>query len=133
MIALDTNVVVRMLVDDDVRQHAHVKAFVERAIARHESLFISDVVLCELVWVLKTGYGFQRAAIVDVLRDLLRARHLTFSAPERLARALAAYQAGPGHFADYIIREHATAAACKTVVTFDRALLKDRGFVAPTA
>ncbi|MEO8336743.1 MAG: type II toxin-antitoxin system VapC family toxin [bacterium] len=131
MIALDTNVLVRYLVEDDARQTALVAALIDRAIADDESLYVSHVVACETVWVLSVAYKVGRREIAAVLRNLFRARHLSFDSVDQLIRALDAYEAGKGDFADYLIREHARAADCDTVATFDRALLKEKGFVAP--
>ncbi|HEX5437264.1 MAG TPA: type II toxin-antitoxin system VapC family toxin [Gemmatimonadaceae bacterium] len=129
--ALDTNVLVRFLVEDDAAQSAAAAAVVERAVAADEPLFVSDVVLCETVWVLAGSYRVPRADILAVLRDLLRARHLAFASPDQLTRALDAFSKGRGDFADYLIREHARTAGCDTVVTFEQALLHERGFVRP--
>lgn len=129
MIALDTNVLVRYVVDDDARQGAQAAALIHRAIDHHESLFVSDVVVCELVWVLSVAYQFRRNEIAALLRDVLRARHLQFAAADQLVRALDAYEAGKGDFADYLVREHARFAECEAVATFDKVLLKERGFV----
>ena len=131
MISLDTNVLVRYLVEDDARQAALAAALIERVIRKNESLFVSDVVICETVWVLSAAYRFGRAEIAAVLRDVLRARHLAFAAPDQLILALAAFAAGKGDFADYLIREHARAAGYAEVATFDKVLLRERGFVAP--
>jgi predicted nucleic-acid-binding protein len=131
MIALDTNVLVRFLVEDDESQTAKATALFEQAIADGTALFISDVVLCETVWVLTSRYGFSRAEVAAVLRRLLNADHLSFPAPSQHARALAAFSAGKGDFADYVIREQALAAGCATVATFDQALLKETGYRAP--
>jgi predicted nucleic-acid-binding protein len=130
MIALDTNVLVRYLVEDDVKQTAAAAALIDRVMADDDTLFVSDVVVCETVWVLSVSYDIRRTQIAVVLRNLLRARHLTFSAGDQLIRALDAYETGKGDFADYLIREHARAADCDSVATFDRALLRERGFVA---
>jgi len=81
--------------------------------------------------VLSVSYGIGRPEIVAALRDLFRARHLAFAAPDQLTRALAAFANGKGDFADYLIREHARAHGCEAVATFDRALLRENGFVAP--
>ncbi len=131
MIALDTSVLVRYLVEDDAKQTAHAAALIERAIADDESLYVSDVVVCETVWVLSVAYKVGRKEIAAVLRNLFRARHLAFGTVEQLIRALDAYESGKGDFADYLIREHARAADGESVATFDRLLLKERGFVAP--
>ena len=130
MIALDTNILVRYLVEDDAKQTALAAALIDRAIADGEPLFVSDIVVCETVWVLGVSYDVCRAEIASVLRNLFRARHLTFGAVDQLVRALDAYESGKGDFADYLIREQARAAECESVATFDRVLLKERGFVA---
>jgi len=130
VIGLDTNVLVRYLVEDDPRQCALATALIDRVVANDETLFVSDVVVCETVWVLSISYRIGRTEIVALLRDLFRARHLEFLATDQLVRALDAYIAGRGDFADYLIREHARAAECESVATFDKVLLKESGFVA---
>lgn len=131
MVGLDTNVLVRFLVEDDARQSAAAAALIDRAVSRGDALFISDVVLCETVWVLSRSYRLARAEVADTLRDLLRARHLLFTLPERISRALDAYAIGRADFADYVIREMALDAGCDVIATFDRELQKQEGFVAP--
>lgn len=131
MTALDTNVLVRFLVEDDEAQSAAAAALIDEALSREEGLFVSDIVVCETVWVLTAAYRVKRPAVIAILRDLLRAKQLVFSAPDLLSRALGAFTTGRGDFADYLIREHARAAGFDQVATFDRALLGDRGFTAP--
>lgn len=130
-VALDTNVLVRFLVEDDARQSKAAAALIERAIDAGDALYVSDIVLCETIWVLAGSYRVSRSAIGATVRDLLRAKHLEFAAPDRLIRALDAFIAGSGDFADYVIREDARAAGYEKVVTFDRMLLREEGFVAP--
>lgn len=62
---------------------------------------------------------------------LLRAKHLTFDYPDRLARAVDAYATGRGDLADYVTREEAIAAGCVSIATFDRDLLREPGFERP--
>jgi predicted nucleic-acid-binding protein len=131
VIALDTNVLVRFLVVDDKAQSAKASKLVERAVVRNEALFVSDVVICETVWVLLAAYRLSRAQVGDILGQLLKAAHLSFRDVDGLVRALEAFVAGKGDFADYVIKEQARAAGCEGVATFDRALLKEEGFVAP--
>ena len=68
---------------------------------------------------------------LDGLPLLFNAAHLTFRDADGLMRALAVFVDGKGDFADYVIQEHARAAGCAGVATFDRTLLKETGFVAP--
>lgn len=129
MIALDTNVLVRFLVEDDADQLERARRFLQKAVDSGSSCYVSDVVMCEVVWVLERSYKLRKAQISQVLGNLLRARNLAFSSSDRLARALEAYKAGLGDFADYLIREHARASGCEAVATFDSDLLKEPGFV----
>jgi predicted nucleic-acid-binding protein len=131
MMALDTNVLVRFLIEDDKAQSARAARLIQKATDGSESLFVSDIVLCELVWVLSASYRVPRAEIVATLGRLVQARQLAFADPERVRRATDAYASRGGDFADYLIREHARDAGCSAVVTFDRVLLKDKSFVAP--
>jgi len=131
VIALDTNVLVRFLVEDDPKQNARARALVKRLIDADDAAFVSDVVLCELVWVLARSYRIPRGPIADHLQTLLRARHFSFLSTDALHRALAAFRSGKGDFADYLIREHAAAAGCDGVATFDQVLTQESGFQAP--
>jgi predicted nucleic-acid-binding protein len=131
VIALDTNVLVRFLVEDDPAQTRRATSLIERAVKADDELFITDIVLCELVWVLSGAYAFGRPDIVNTLKDLARARHLRFPDSDALVRALNAYERGRGDFADYLIREQARRAGCDGVATFDKALLNEPAFLAP--
>jgi predicted nucleic-acid-binding protein len=131
VIALDTNVLVRFLVEDDKAQSAKAAKLVARAVSEDEPLFVSDVVVCETVWVLSAAYRVPRAEIGEILGRLYVATHLSFHDVDRLARALEAFNAGTGDYADYVIREQARAVGCEEVATFDRVLLKETGFAAP--
>lgn len=131
MIGVDTNVLVRFLVEDDEEQAAKVIALFEKAIADDSTLFISDIVLCETVWVLSSRYHFSRADIASVLQRLFEADHLSFTSTHQHVNALKAYAENKGDFADYLIREQCIAAGCSTVVTFDQALLKAPGYSSP--
>ena len=87
MIGLDTNVLVRYLVEDAVSQSRRATTLIEEAIARNDQLFISDIVMCEMVWVLSSAYRFSRTEIVDALAGLLRAKSVVFNSTDRLARS----------------------------------------------
>jgi predicted nucleic-acid-binding protein len=131
MIALDTNVLVRFLIEDDAQQAAAARALLEAARNRETPCFVSDVVMCETVWVLSRSYRLPRDEIVAVLRRLLSARPLVFDSRPRLSAALARFEIGRGDFADYLIREDAGSRGCEAVFTFDSELLRETGFSRP--
>ncbi len=131
MIALDTNVIVRFLVMDDRKQSSRARLLITSAIADNTQLYVSDIVACEVVWVLESAYDFGREKISTVLHQLLGARHLTFRSTDLMTQAVEAYGAGRGDFADYLIRADALAAGCETVATFDKALHREDSFSAP--
>ena len=83
------------------------------------------------MWVLDAAYRVRRAEIGSTLAALVRAKQLRFESTDRLAHAIHAFNAGRGDFADYVIREHARSAGYDEVATFDRALLREAGFVQP--
>ena len=131
MIALDTNVLVRFVVADDPEQAARAKGLVAKATAEGETLFVSDLVLCELVWVLESAYRFPRGTVVRTLERLLAASVLAFRDSGALARSVEAFSRGKGDLADYVVLAHAREAGCEAVATFDRALLREAHFVRP--
>ena len=131
MIALATNVILRYLLRDDPNQAKKAKALVDRLARDDERAYVSDVVLCEVVWVLRSAYGVRRDQVGAVLRQLIAARQLTFDSTDRLLRAIRAFDTGKGDFADYVIREHGRDAGCEGVRTFDEALLGEDMFAAP--
>ena len=128
MIALDTNILVRLIVHDDVAQARAAERLLIRARREQTPLFVADVVLCELAWVLTRRVGLSRAAIADALDRLLRTELIVVADAAVAEAALEAYRTGKGDFADYVIREQAKAAEASEVVTFDRALRGESGF-----
>ena len=128
MTGVDTNVLVRFIVEDDVEQTKRASALFRRAVAKGEQIFVSDTVLCELVWVLEAAYRVPRSEIADTLANLLRAREVEIADAEITHRALTAYRSKRGDFADYVIRERAQAAGCTAVATFDKRLHAEAGF-----
>lgn len=128
MIGVDTNVIVRYLVQDDPAQSRRATALFER---EGEQFHLGQIVLCELVWVLSFAYGYRRGQIVPVLRQLLRTAQFEIEAPDIVRRAVEDYARGKGDFADLLIRERNEAAGCGSTVTFDRKLQRVQGFGAP--
>lgn len=128
MIALDTNVLVRLLLHDDVDQARVAERVIATAKRHGTPLFIPDVVLCELVWVLSRRANLRRATIADALDWLLNVESVVLADTTAARHAVASFRDGTGDFADYLIREQAMRAGAAEVVTFDRGLKGETGF-----
>lgn len=121
MIALDTNVVVRLLVRDDPQQTERAAAMV-----RDNPLLITATVLLETEWVLRSRYRVPRPAIAEALRRLIDLEQLTLDHPTVVARALAWFEAGLD-FADAL--HLAASHAARDFATFDRELAREAGAI----
>ncbi len=125
MVAFDTNVVVRLLLRDDAAQAKKAEhAFLRHA--RGDGVFLPLVVLVETAWVLAYTYELTRSAIHDQLLALTRTRGVVVDEAERVQEALDAYATGGADFADYVILAGARRAGCKTLLTLDRRLGRER-------
>jgi len=131
VIALDTNVLVRYLVEDDEPQAARAVALIDSAVERKEALFVTHIVVCELAWVLRSGYRRSKRDVVAAVRALVSAAQLEFEDGEEVRRALARYEAGRGDLADYLIGQRAVGRGCNRIATFDEALHVEPEFFAP--
>lgn len=127
MIAIDTNVLVRYLADDDPVQSPVAARLIERAMAAGESILIPTVVLVETVWVLARAYKVGRAELVRIVDAVVRARHFAFADPTLVSRASRAYAAGTADFSDYLVLEEVRMQEGEALVTFDKALWKEEG------
>jgi predicted nucleic-acid-binding protein len=124
MRGVDANVLVRFLVGDDPEQASRAASLFARATASGERLFVPQIVVCELVWVLGYAYDRSRPQIAAGLETLLRARQLTFEDVDQIRAALERFAAGDGDLADWLIWERSRAAGADRVVTFDGRLLR---------
>lgn len=119
MIGLDTNILVRFLVQDDPSQSAAARSLLDRCSAR-EPGFVCREVLVELVWVLERAYGHTAPSISTALIGLLEAEELVLEDADDVATAAVAYGSGIADFADHMIAAASVRAGCDTLYTFDR-------------
>jgi predicted nucleic-acid-binding protein len=129
LIGIDTNVLVRYLTQDEPAQSRRVDALFAEATENREALHVDDVVLCEVVWVLRAAYGYDKSQVVDALDDVLRTALFVFDDRNLLRDAVRAYRTGPADFADYVIGLRNLRAGCEHTVTFDRPLKAHPSFV----
>lgn len=119
MIGLDTNVIVRYLTHDDPLQTAAAIKLLN-SLSPASPAFVSQVVLVELVWVLKSVYAFEKHEIDHVLESLLFSDVLTIEQPEVVWHALREFRTASADFSDCVIEQRARAEGCKDAFTFDK-------------
>lgn len=122
MIALDTNLLVRYVTQDDASQLRRVERILEGADTAHEDVLIPDIVVCELVWVLRYSYEQSREEVASVVERLLRVALFKFESRERLWLALGDYRSGKGDLSDYLVGRVARGMGASVTYTFDGAL-----------
>lgn len=120
MKGVDTNVLVRYLVQDDKAQAEKAVRFLEKECNQKSPAFITGIVLCELVWVLSSGYDYSRDQISMVLEHILRTRQFHIHEPDILWRALRGYQETQADFSDHYIVYLNHDNGCTETVTFDK-------------
>lgn len=120
MTGLDTNVLVRFLVQDDPRQSRLATRFVERRCTVESPGFVTRIVLCELCWVLESCYGLDRAQVASVLQHLLEVRELEIEGAESAWRALADFRESGADFSDHLLARTAQEFGAVPTATLDR-------------
>lgn len=123
MIGLDTNVVVRYLVQDDPGQSAVASALMED-LTETDPGYLSLVTVVELYWVLRRAYKVEAGRCTELLEGLLDARELRMDQDAVVRAALTANRGGLD-FADAVIAELGRAAGCNHTVTFDQRAARD--------
>ena len=122
MIGLDTNILVRYLTQDDPDQSMKATAEMEKGLSAGHMFFIADTVMCELVWVLETAYGYGCREIDPVLENILRTKQFQFENKDLLWKSLSDYRNKKGDFADHLIGQAGHKAGCLETLTFDTGL-----------
>ena len=128
MIALDTNVLIRFLVDDDAPQAEAARALLAGLTAERPG-FVCREVTVELAWVLQRAYGFSRDRIATVLEELVATAELEFEAVDDVARAAFSYRRGGTGFSDLMIAAAANRCGAHPLYTFDRQAAQLEGAV----
>ncbi len=130
MRALDTNVLVRVLVDDP-SERAEVES--ARALLRAEkSVLVQEVALAELVRVLRTSYRFARGEIAQALATVIGHQRYVLERPAVAASALTMFSATNADFADCLLLAGAAERKCD-LVTFDSKLARLAGALSVVA
>ena len=128
MIAVDTNVLVRYITNDDKEQALLATTLLDSYIEKEKSIFINNIVLCELVWVLVRGYKYQKEDIIKTLKLLLSSVEFEFENHELAFLTVIEYEKAEADFSDILIGLLNHYRNCKVTYSFDQKALKLKYF-----
>lgn len=112
MIAVDTNLIIRLLTKDDANQHQKTLKLFE-----HNTVFISYTVLLETEWVLRFSYEFSATEIYGAISSLVGLPNVEIESPSIVASTLALYEKGM-EFSDAL--DLSQSSHCTDFYTFDK-------------
>jgi len=126
MIGLDTNVLVRYIMQDDAKQSPKATKLIE-SLTAEEPGFVTVVTVVELYWVLTSCYALSSQNVKEALDIMLRSKEIVVEQAEQIMRALRVFDHGTADFADCLIERIAAAAGCTQTMTFDQGAAKHTG------
>jgi predicted nucleic-acid-binding protein len=120
MIGLDTNIILRYLLQDDPKQARQANQIIDRQLSEQNPGFISLVTVLEIVWVLRSLLKRDPFQIASHIEQLLAADSLEVQNEGQVFEAAFALKHGTGEFEDALIGALDTWAGCSRTLTFDR-------------
>lgn len=118
MIGLDTNVLVRYIMQDDSRNSPKATKLIESLDVDNPG-YITMVSVIELCWVLTSCYELTDEQVGQALESILRTKQLLVERADQVMRALRVFGGGKADFADCLIERSASGAGCTQTMTFD--------------
>ncbi|WP_192245791.1 PIN domain-containing protein [Mesorhizobium silamurunense] len=122
-IGIDTNVLLRMVLNDDAEQRARALAF-GKDLNEEEPGFVSLIVLVEFSWSLLSRYRMPKEQVQAAIQRLLKVKTLAFEDFDAIVVALERSSSPQVDFADALIAEHNRNLGCSHSVTFDQRAAK---------
>ena len=130
MLGIDTNVLVRFLLRDDETQFQKVKKLIQREVTAGHGVLVSQLVLLETEWVLRSRYGFSKIQMLEVIASLLDTRDMQLEDEQSVEEAIYQWKEASADFADCLIAARNRRLGCNVTATFDANAVKLPGFVA---
>ena len=124
MIGIDTNILLRLWLNDDPAQSKRIDQFLAEHGGLPGSLLVTDVVLVEAVWTLKSAFEQDKHAQSIAVRSLLEETAFAFEDREAVAAALTLFDSGSCGFADCLVVAKHARQGCDFTATFDRGMRK---------
>ena len=127
MIGLDTNILLRAATRDD-RVQSPVAIELLSGLSASRQGVVNCVVLVELAWSLRSGYGYDRREILALIGGMMRSNAYLFPERDAVRAAMDRCSEEPLDFADALIGELNRAAGCERTMTFDTGAAKSEAF-----
>lgn len=124
MIGIDTNVLLRLWLDDDPAQNKRIDALLATHGGMPGSLLVTEVVLAEAVWTLKSAFEQDKSAQLIAVRSLLDETAFAFEDREAVAAAISLFETSSCGFADCLVVAKHARQGCDFNATFDRGMRK---------
>lgn len=119
---MDTNVILRFILNDNKEQHTIAKNFIQKAIQGEYNIYIPTIVLFEVNWVLKSHYKIEKSKIIDIIQTTIDLR-LELENQEIIKNTLIYFERNNISLEDsYLLAASKYKKA--QLMTFDKALLK---------
>ncbi|MGA0598036.1 PIN domain-containing protein [Enterovirga sp. CN4-39] len=131
VIGLDTNVLLRALIDKSVwpdDSPGHMRAARDLVLTSGETFYVNLVVLVESVWVLENPLAQPKPVLIDILEKLLSAANVVLDHREAVAAALDGFRRGKPGFTDHLLGQVNRHAGCEATVTFDARMRRSELF-----
>ncbi len=122
MIGIDTNILLRLWLNDDPAQNKRIDALLAEHGSAPGSLLVTDIVLAEAVWTLKSAFEQDKAAQLLAVRSLLAETAFAFEDREAVGRAVTLFEESSCGFSDCLIVAKHTQRGCNFTATFDRGM-----------
>ncbi|MBI2470331.1 MAG: type II toxin-antitoxin system VapC family toxin [Planctomycetes bacterium] len=124
-VVIDTNLLVRYLINDDQKKADAVDNLLDKAIKGEVKIIVPSVVIAELVWVLESFYQLKADAILELVEAIVNTSGLDVTDKSTVISALRLYKNRNIDFIDAWIIEFAKERGIKTIYTFDKKHFRD--------
>ncbi len=128
MIGLDTNVLLRLLLNDDPPQAQAARKFLKAHCSPEHPGFVGHIALCEFAWTLERTYDLNRVRIASAIDALVNNASLKIEMPDQVAGAVEIYRRTPIGFSDALMANVNSAQGCSETATFDRKAARTKWF-----
>ncbi len=124
MIGIDTNILLRLWLNDEPAQNRRIDALLAEHGSTPGSLLVTDVVLVEAVWTLKSAFSQGKSAQLIAVRSLLKETAFAFEDREAVLAAAMLFEAGSCGFSDCLIVAKHARQGCDFTATLERGMRK---------